>query len=495
MIIMNKYLILEEIGKGGMGIVYRAKDEKVGRVVAIKELVIPNNISENDRNIFIERFKREAITASSLNHPNIVTVFDFGESYNRHFIAMEFLKGENLKDFFTNNNLPINDIISIFIQAGEGINFAHNKNIIHRDIKPANIQILSDNTVKITDFGIAKDKNKESSLTQNGSIFGTLGYISLEQVNNARLVDQRADIYSFGAMMYEVITGNILFDGDNLGATIYKILMAKPKPIREIKHDIPENLELIILKCLEKDPKDRYQSIKDVVKELKLVISDNDFSKIIINSQRSNQIEKLDTKTLNIEVTQKIDYENQIKNKSINMTRGQKIIVKDYIDSESFTIGVNWTYKNTPVNIDLSAIMLSESEKMEREEDFIFYNNLISGCGSIRLDKSENLIYKNIIDINLKLVPEYISRIKIIINAENKTLKELENIEFNLISENDNFLNYNIDDFNTQKTGVIADIYKHKNQWKIQATGEAYNLDLLGFLKEYISDSIIVQND
>lgn len=500
MLVLNKYRMLEEIGKGGMGLVYRAQDEKVGRIVAIKELIIPIGTINKDKEMLIERFKREATTASSLSHPNIVTVFDFGEFDNRYFLAMEFLKGENLKEFFIKNHISIEEIIQIFIQAAEGINFAHSKDVIHRDIKPDNIHILPGNLVKITDFGIAKMKNIESNLTQDGHIFGTLGYISPEQVTNAKTVDHRADIYSFGAMMYEIITGSLLFEADNLAAIIYKILMVGPRSIKEINADIPEDIEKIILKCIEKDPKDRYQGTDELIKDLRKSINDNKSKKIVINSKKVNEnnsktisFNTIKTNPIESDRTVKISKEDSNSDNFLNMTRGQKVIIKEYIDSEAFTIGINWKYKNEPINIDLSAIMLSESGKLEKDENFVFYNNLVSGCRSIRLDQSDNTIYQTIIDLDLKKVPEDISRIKIIINTEKSSLKELENIELSIIGNKS--LIYSIDDFDIQKTGIIADIYQHKGEWKIQATGEGYNLDLEGLLKKYISESVEIYND
>lgn len=493
MLVLDKYKILEEVGRGGMGLVYRAQDKKVGRVVAIKELIIPSNIQMNDKDVLIGRFKREAITSSSLSHPNIVTVFDFGEENDRHFIAMEFLKGDNLKDFFTKQDVSIEQLIHIFIQTAQGLEFAHSKNIIHRDIKPANIQILPGNIAKITDFGIAKIKDIESSFTQAGTMFGTLGYISPEQVTDSKNVDHRADIYSFGAMMYEVITGKVVFEGDNLGATVYKILMAKPQSLREIKTEIPENVEKIVLKCLEKDPAERYQSVEQIIGDLRKTVNDNTNNKIVFNSKKADLLNK----TLkinnfeNIEQTVKVVNEN----KYMEMTRGQNIFIKEYTNSEHFTIAVNWIYKNSPITVDLSAIMISEDEKLEKDENFIFYNNLISKCGSLRLDQSENNIYKSIIDIDLDNIPDDIAKIRILINTEEENLSKLKNIELSIISQAEKSLLYKIDDFHEQKTGVIADLYKYKGSWKIKATGEGYNADLEGFLRKYVSESVEIYKD
>lgn len=491
MIVLEKYRLIEEIAKGGMGLVYRAEDQKVGRIVAIKELVIPKQAKDHDKESLIERFKREAVVGLSLNHPNIVKFFDFGHENNRYFIAMEFLKGDNLKDFIINKHLEIEQLIQLFIQIAQGLEFAHNNKIIHRDIKPANIQILPNNKVKITDFGIAKIKDSQSDLTQDGSMFGTLGYISPEQIINSKTVDHRSDIYSFGALMYEVLSGQSLFESENIGELVNKILTAKPKSLININSEISVKIESIIFKCLEKDADIRYQNSFEIAEDLKNEINNDLKNKIIFKSKK---LQNNETLKINIADTNKIISDKTISvfenSKFLEMTRGQKIVIKDYIASENFTIGVNWSYKNQPVNIDLSVLLLSEDNKLEKDENFIFYNNLISPCLSVIMDQSENNLYKNIIDLNLKRLPQDIYRLKIIITPEDHDLSYLENIELCLISSENKSLLYKINDFSTEKTGVIADIYKYKNEWKIQATGEGYHTDLEGFLKSIASEKI-----
>jgi serine/threonine protein kinase len=490
MIVLEKYKLIEEIGKGGMGLVYKAEDQKVGRIVAIKELILPKDIKDSEKILSIERFKRESQVGYSLNHPNIVRFFDFGQENDRHFIAMEFLKGENLKDFIISNSLDNNQLIQIFIQIAQGLEFAHNNNIIHRDIKPANIQVLPNNKVKITDFGIAKIKDLKSELTQDGTMFGTLAYISPEQIMNSKAVDHRADIYSFGALMYELITGKAIFEGDNIGNIIYKILHLNPQPLNSFKDNLPNGLENIILRCLEKDLEKRYQDSDSIINDLKKVINNNNSNKIIFNSNKSDLKNTIKINTLDSEI---LDTEKTTNINCLEMTRGQKIFIKDYIQADNFTIGFNWLYKNNSINFDLSAILLSSNEKLEEEDNFVFYNNLISNCGSIRLDQSENNLYKGVIDVDLRTVPQNISRIKFLINSDND-LSNLENIELMIISNKDKSLLYKIDDFSVQKTAIIAEIYKYKDEWKLQATGEGYNYDLESFLKKYIIDSIEIDN-
>ncbi|RYX99598.1 serine/threonine protein kinase, partial [bacterium] len=272
MIVLEKYQIIEEVGRGGMGLVYKALDLRLGRTVALKELVISQTIIGADRDDIVARFKQEAQTAAFLNHPNIITIFDVGEENNRHFIAMEFLPGKSLKDYLDEDYKYSDDeLLDILIQIASGLEHAHLKGIVHRDIKPDNMKILTDNVVKITDFGIARIESSTSNLTQDGTMLGTLGYISPEQLHNSKGVDSRADIFSYGAMLYEIYTKKLPFDGGTVGSTILKIMTEAPVPPRKIVPELNEDIERIILKCLQKDPSERYQKFKEIIQELTII--------------------------------------------------------------------------------------------------------------------------------------------------------------------------------------------------------------------------------
>ena len=256
-----QYEIQEKLGEGGMGVVYKAKDTKLDRFVALKFLSQNVSATETDR----QRFMQEAKAAATLSHPNICTIYDVQEFEGQLFIAMEFIEGETLRDRKT--NISLKQAIDIGIQVAEGLSAAHEKGIVHRDIKPENVMVKKDGHVQIMDFGLAKQQGV-SRLTREGSTVGTLGYMSPEQVQGFN-VDHRTDIFSFGVLLYELISGQSPFKGMHETAIIYEIVNVDPEPISILKPELSPDLDAIMLECLAKDPDDRYQSTKEIVKDLR----------------------------------------------------------------------------------------------------------------------------------------------------------------------------------------------------------------------------------
>jgi serine/threonine protein kinase len=262
---LGRYEVLNELGKGAMGVVYLAKDPVIGRLVAIK--TIKNSQSgedDSESREFRERFVREAQTAGILSHPNIVTIHDIGEDTESHasFIAMEYIEGRNLKSLLTDKNkFSWDEIADLIAQIAEALDYAHRKGIIHRDIKPANIILTTDSKVKITDFGIAKVAS--SNLTTTGQFLGTPNYMSPEQVSGAP-VDGRSDIFSLGVVLYELLTNRKPFQGDNLTAISYKIVHEDFTPPADLSADIPPEFNPIVARAMAKDPWNRYQRGKDL---------------------------------------------------------------------------------------------------------------------------------------------------------------------------------------------------------------------------------------
>src|SRR6266481_1566125 len=260
---IGRYEILNELGRGAMGLVYKAKDPTIGRIVAIKTMRIDLHGTEAED--LLRRFRNEAQAVGLLNHPNIVTIYDAGEQDNVFYIAMEFIEGTTLHQLISQRRvLGTEDVIRLSRQICAGLDYAHSHNIVHRDIKPANIMITANGTVKIMDFGIAKTGG---TVTSTGQVLGTPNYMSPEQVKGKPL-DGRSDLFSFGVLLYEMLTGEKPFVGQNVTTIIYKIVNESPIPPRDLDVTIHPGLSMVVTKALSKAPDERYQSGADLVRDL-----------------------------------------------------------------------------------------------------------------------------------------------------------------------------------------------------------------------------------
>ena len=273
----KNYLIEKEIGRGGMGSVYLATDTRLDRRVAIKVLSLSaENADANSLQEIIERFQREGKAIAKLSHSNIVNIYDIGEEENKYYMVMEFLEGKPLSILINDKKrLPPLLAVSIGVQICNALEYAHENGIIHRDVKPANIILSKKGVAKLTDFGIAQLNQEQAKLTQAGSLLGSIMYIPPEQLHNSAGVDHRADIYSLGITLYELITGVLPFNSDTISELFMKILTETPKPASSHYADIPSVLDLIISKALLKDAGERYQSAREMGRDLaKLIDSD-----------------------------------------------------------------------------------------------------------------------------------------------------------------------------------------------------------------------------
>src|SRR5947208_5413260 len=278
---LGRYEIRSKIGEGGMGEVYLAQDTKLERKVALK--ILPADVGTNrDR---MERFIREAKAAAALSHPNIAQIFEIGEDTGTHFIAMEFIDGQTLREKIHRDRTELRRLLRFLQHAAEGLAKAHAAGIVHRDLKPDNIMITRDGHAKILDFGLAKLIERPPMSGGNssevatavmpqhstpGAIMGTVGYMSPEQAQGkTNAIDQRSDIFSFGCILFEAATGQKPFAGDSVVKSLHMVIYESALPIADLNPSAPAELQRIVRRCLAKDPDERYQSIKEVAIELK----------------------------------------------------------------------------------------------------------------------------------------------------------------------------------------------------------------------------------
>jgi eukaryotic-like serine/threonine-protein kinase len=269
-VIAERYELEEIVGTGGMSSVYRAHDRLLERSVALK--ILHDRYSEDEE--YVERFRREARAAARLSHPNIVTVIDRGEQDGRQFIVFEHVAGETLKDVVEREGpLPARRVIELGIEIANALAFAHGNGLVHRDVKPQNVLLNGDGRAKVTDFGIARSQDVEQGMTQTGTVVGTSHYIAPEQARGDP-VDEQSDVYSLGAVLYELLTGEVPYPGDNFVAVAMRHLHDPVPDVQERRPDVPSRLAAVVERALQKEPADRFPSMKAFSRALEGCLAD-----------------------------------------------------------------------------------------------------------------------------------------------------------------------------------------------------------------------------
>jgi serine/threonine-protein kinase len=268
---IGRYRILDELGRGAMGVVFRAEDPSLDRVVALKTISLDDD--KEGRKEYEKRFLQEAKAAGKLTHPNIVTIFDYGEEEDIAYMAMELLEGEDLRTRIRDGDIAPMEAVEIALQVADGLGFAHEFGVVHRDVKPGNIMLLERGAVKIMDFGIARMRHADTSRTSTGMVLGTPRYMSPEQISG-QPVDQRSDIFSLGTVLYEMLTQSTLFAGQDVNQIAHSVTSTEPVPPSRVHPELPQMLDFIVARALKKDPSVRYQDAYEMAADLRDVLAE-----------------------------------------------------------------------------------------------------------------------------------------------------------------------------------------------------------------------------
>jgi serine/threonine-protein kinase len=269
-VLADRYELEELVGTGGMSSVFRAHDRLLDRKVALK--ILHQQYSDDDE--YVERFRREARSVAALSHPNIVTVIDRGEHEGRQFIVFEYVDGENLKRLIERRGpAPVATALQLGMEIARGLSFAHQQGLVHRDVKPQNVLLNGDGGAKVTDFGIARSLDVQHGMTQTGTVLGTSDYIAPEQAQGQR-VDAHTDVYSLGVVLYELLTSEVPFPGENFVAVAMRHINEPPPPIRDKRPDVPPRVEAAVHKAMAKRPEDRFATMADLCGELEACLAE-----------------------------------------------------------------------------------------------------------------------------------------------------------------------------------------------------------------------------
>ena len=471
--INDRYEIIKSIGEGGMANVYLAMDTFLDRKVAVK--VLRGDLSTDEK--FIRRFQREAYNASALSHPNIVEMYDVGEDNGTYYIVMEYIEGRTLKQLLKKRgNLTTPEVVDIMLQLTDGIAYAHDKYIIHRDLKPQNIMISDDGKIKITDFGIAVALNS-TQLTQTNSVMGSVHYLPPEQASG-KGATTKSDIYSMGIMLFELLTGKLPFKGENAVEIALKHMKDDIPSVKKLNSNVPQSLENIVLKATAKNPKNRYDDVKEMYEDLKVCLNDENVNQEpYVYKYPEHEVDEKEPSLKEVKETDNTTLEEKPVAKKIDKKEEKKRSFSSIIIAILLVIFLGGvvaigivlfpTLKNSE-NIkipDVSGLSVSEAEKILTDKGFVVLDEtnkifsqtidqglvvgtdpaigrsrakgtkitLIESLGKNDTYVIENYVGKNYIEVQTTLEKMYKMNVKI----EKREIDITEDMDLQLIIEQD----------------------------------------------------------
>lgn len=475
-ILLKNYEIIKEIGRGGMGIVHLAHDKRLDRKVAVKVLQLDPNLETEEAQKTIQRFYKEGQSLAKLTHPNIVAIYDIGQEDGQYYMIMEFIEGRSLARLLQiKSNFTVDLVLSIGRQISNALSYIHEKKILHRDIKPGNIMLSEDGQAKLTDFGLAKLSANQYSLTQTGSLFGSLMYIPPEQALGKKSLDHRADIYSLGITLYELLTGVSPFLDDTIAIVVKKVIEEEPQAPSTIIPDIPSELDKIILKAVKKDPDERYQNIKEMEEDIiSLIESRNKSSSSHIVNQE--QIGSANSLSFSGKSEDNLLLSNIIQFLSLNNSSGRlSFRLNKQIQGSIYIYEGNLTHAELGKLTGIDAIShmfcwkYSRGEfefNMDYQGEKLFYKSLDNVSVQQMLkavtERLDNCIYKKNLHEKLGTINKKVSVLKEEINnkmfeANDKKMKVIETLsEKDSITVSDIISQVNTSEFDS--CGALSDL-------------------------------------
>lgn len=480
-VLSNRYELVEKLGEGGMAIVYKAKCRILNRFVSVK--ILKKEFSSDAE--FLKKFKREATAVASLSDNNIVNVYDVGSDGDINYIVMEYVQGKSLKEILNEKGkLTTNQVLAIGIQIGKALEHAHKKNIVHRDIKPHNVLLTADGVVKVTDFGIAKSSDSVT-ITNSSKVLGSAHYFSPEQAKG-NVVDNRTDIYSLGIVLYELITGRVPFDAESPVSVALKHIQEPVVPPNQLNGNIPDALNKLIMKAIEKEPFRRYQNVADMVADMKAIQQNKDL-RIVAGDFEQDATRVLNVKEINSKLNQEtmqvqapIEKRSE-KNKSIKNKNKKKIMVAAILVLLAVVGAVSGYFAFNKLaggaEVEVPAIIgLQQDEAKKLVEDKSLKFVVV---GTEKSDKPEGTILKCYPDEGTKVKENSDVRVSVSSGDKVSSIPDVKNMELNAAKEVITDAGFEVGNITYQASASLQKDYVISQSPDVGATSTDTTIDMV----------------